>query len=234
MGTLIHELARRASAGEVGPEGLRAAFDEAWAALPAGPAWRQDARRERAWSMVQAWSGWDADRPRDQLVGVEVPFRCDLTVELPDGRPETVTLRGVVDRLELVDDTLVVVDYKTGRKATAGQVQTLGQLGVYQLAVRAGAFDELIGAAVHRPGKALAVYLDAGEGAARAATLVQPSLDDVPVPDGIDVGSAPDWASAAVAEAARIVRDEDFVARRGSHCRGCPFATDCPPRGARR
>lgn len=237
VGTLVHELARRASLGEIGPGQLRAAFDEAWVAVATGPAWRQDARRERVWSMVEAWRAWDADRPAGALVGAEVGFRCELPVELPDGRTDRVQVRGTVDRLELIDGRPVVVDYKTGRKATAGQVATLGQLGVYQLAVRAGAFDEVTGGAHHRPGAALAVYLDAGEGDPRAATLGQPSLDDVPVPDrlpdDLDLGAAPDWASAAVAEAARIVRDEDFRARRGTHCRGCPFSAECPLRGTR-
>lgn len=238
VGTLVHELARRVSQREIAPGQLRDAFDEAWAAITAGPAWRQDARRERVWSMVEAWRSWDAGRPEGTLVGVEAGFRCDLPVELPDGRSDRVEVHGKVDRLEMIDGRPVVVDYKTGRKATAGQVATLGQLGVYQLAVRAGAFDELTGGAHHRPGAALAVYLDAGAGDPRAATLSQPSLDDVPVPeklpDGLDLGTAPDWATAAVAEAVRIVRDEDFRARHGAHCRGCPFSAECPPRGARR
>ncbi len=233
VGTLVHDLARRASQGEIAPEQLRDAFEEAWGAVSAGPAWRQETRRERVWSMLEAWRAWDAERPAGALVGVEVPFHCELAVGLPDGRTDRVELHGIVDRLESLDGRLVVVDYKTGRRATAREVETLGQLGVYQLAVRAGAFDEVIGEARHRPGAALAVYLDAGEGTPRAATLGQPSLDDVPVPDGLDIGAARDWATAAVAEAVRIVRDEDFDARRGSHCRGCPFDGDCPQKGGR-
>lgn len=231
IGSLVHDLARRASQGEIPPGQLRGAFDEAWSAIATGPRWRQEARRERAWSMLEAWRAWDTERPAGALVGVEVPFHCELAVDLPDGRTDRVELHGIVDRLESIDGRLVVVDYKTGRRATAREVETLGQLGVYQLAVRAGAFDEVTGGALHRPGAALAVYLDAGEGTPRAVTLGQPSLDDVPAPAGLDVGAAPDWASAAVAEAVRIIRDEDFEARRGSHCRGCPFDGDCPQKG---
>lgn len=233
-GNLVHRLAQGASRGETDLAGLRRQFEEAWAEVPAGPAWRNDARRERVWSMVEAWWLWQSDRPADQLVGVEVPFHCELDVLGPDGRPERVLLTGVVDRLEMVDGSLVVVDYKTGRRATAREVDLLGQLGVYQAAVRAGAFDEATGGATRRPGKALAVYLDAGEGRAQAKGLAQPSIVDVPVPEGVDVGAAPDWVTAALGQAAGIVRDETFSARRGTHCRGCRFAADCSAKGARR
>ena len=234
VGNLVHRLAQSASRGETDLAGLRREFEAAWAEVPAGPAWRDTARRERVWSMVEAWWRWQSDRPVDQLVGVEVPFHCELDVVGADGRPERVLLTGVVDRLELVDGSLVVVDYKTGHRPTGRQVETLGQLGVYQAAVRAGAFDEVTAGATRRPGKAVAVYLDGGEGTPQAKALVQPSIVDVPAPDGIEVGAAPDWVTSALAEAARIVRDEDFSARRGVHCRGCRFATDCTVKGGHR
>lgn len=234
VGNLVHRLAQGASRGETDLAGLRREFEAAWAEVPAGPAWRDTARRERVWSMVEAWWHWQSDRPVDQLVGVEVPFNCELDVVGADGRPERVQLTGVVDRLEMVDGSLVVVDYKTGHRPTARQVETLGQLGVYQAAVRAGAFDEVTAGATRRPGKAVAVYLDGGEGTPQAKALVQPSIVDVPAPGGIEVGAAPDWVTAALAEAARIVRDEDFSARRGVHCRGCRFAADCTVKGGHR
>lgn len=234
IGNLVHRLAQQGSRPGTDLAELRADFDRSWDEVPTGPAWRDQARRERVWTMVEAWWQWQAGRPADQLVGAEVPFRCELDVELPDGRTDRVLLTGVVDRLEMIDDSLVVVDYKTGRRASAREVATLGQLGVYQAAVRAGAFDAVTEGRTRRPGKALAVYLDAGAGTPSAKEIVQPSLDDVPVPEGIEVGNAPDWVLAALGEAARIVRDEDFVARRGAHCRGCRFAADCPERGGRR
>ena len=107
----------------------------------------------------------------------------------------------------------------------------MGQLGVYQAAARAGAFDEVTGGRTRRPGKALAVYLDAGQGTPGAKTLVQPSIIDVPAPEGLDPGRAPDWVTAALGEAAAIVRDEEFSARRGALCRGCRFAGDCTADG---
>ncbi|SDB85955.1 Superfamily I DNA or RNA helicase [Raineyella antarctica] len=231
VGNLVHRLAQESSRGETDLPGLRARFDAAWGEVPAGPAWRDAARKERVWSMVEAWWTWQADRPADQLVGVEVPFSCELEVVRPDGLPDRVLLTGVVDRLELVDDSLVVVDYKTGRRATAREVETMGQLGAYQAAVLAGSFDDVTGQAIRRPGKALAVYLDAGEGTPKAKDLIQPSVIDVPVPEGIDVGPAADWVTAALGEAAQIVRNEEFSARRGTHCRGCLFAADCTVRG---
>ncbi len=234
IGNLVHRLAQLGSRPGTDLAELRADFDRSWDEVPTGPAWRDQARRERVWSMVEAWWQWQAGRPADRLVGAEVPFRCELDVELPDGRTDRVLLTGVVDRLEMIDDSLVVVDYKTGRRASAREVATLGQLGVYQAAVRAGAFDAVTEGRTRRPGKALAVYLDAGAGTPSAKEVVQPSLDDVPVPEGVEVGNAPDWVLAALGEAARIVRDEDFVARRGAHCRGCRFAADCPERGGRR
>lgn len=227
VGILVHRLAQSASRAELDLAGLRREFEAAWQAVPTGPPWRAEARRERVWSMVEAWWHWHRDRPDDQLVGVEVPFRCEVDVVAPDGRADRVLINGVVDRLELVDDSLVVVDYKTGLRPSAREVAQLGQLGVYQLAVRAGAFDEVTGGRTRRPGKALAVYLDAGKGTPAAKTLVQPSILDAPAPDEVDLGPAPDWVTAALGEAAAIVRDEQFAARRGPHCRGCRFSADC-------
>lgn len=231
VGNLVHRLAQLAVTEQLDPAGLREAFDAAWPDVPSGPAWRTEARRERVWSMVAAWWDWQAERPAAHVVGVEVPFRCELDVSRSDGRPERVLLTGVVDRLEIVDDQLVVVDYKTGRPRTAKEVQLMGQLGVYQAAARAGAFDEVTGGRTRRPGKALAVYLDAGQGTPAAKTLVQPSILEVPAPEGTDPGLAPDWITAALGEAAAIVRDEEFTARRGNLCRGCRFAVDCTADG---
>ena len=60
------------------------------------------------------------------------------------------------------------------------------QLGVYQLAVAAGAFAEVAGPGA-RPGGAELVYLrlgDGGPGAGLPKVFGQPSLDDQPFPLG--------------------------------------------------
>lgn len=230
IGTLVHEIAQGVSNGTLAREDVPDAFDRAWQQVPITPPWRNDGRRDRVWSMVAAWLDWEATRGDGALVGVEVPFSCEVLVPAPDGGRDSVRLRGVADRLELLDDQLVVIDYKTGATISKPAATTMTQLGVYQVAVQYGAFDAL-GTGTRTPGAARLVYLDHGKGTPQAAERIQPSLDKVPVPEGFDIGRADNWVQARLGEAAAIVRSENFEARRGKQCRMCAYRADCPAEG---
>ncbi len=126
------------------------------------------------------------------------------------------------------DGKLVIVDYKTGRvprdlKSRVPQHPQLG--GLYQLAAtHGGAFADLIDTR-EVGGAAELVYLSAGDGYPTVAT--QASLAEQPHLGEADQGY-PSWADEQVARAARIVRSENFVARRCTSCSYCPFRSSCP------
>lgn len=113
-------------------------------------------------------------------------------------------------------------------------------MGVYQLAVLAGAFDHLAGPGA-RPAGAELVYLRLPDaGGMLPKSFHQASLDDVPWPsdlpdDGPDPSDLPagldlqpTWVHRRLAVAAHLVRRERFVARIGPGCRYCPFVGSCP------
>jgi hypothetical protein len=123
-------------------------------------------------------------------------------------------------------------------------------MGVYQLAVLVGAFDDLAGPGA-RPAGAELVYLrlpdsPSGPGGLLPKSFHQASLDDVPYPtddpdDGpdrrdlpADLDLQPTWVHRRLAVAAHLVRRERFVARIGPGCRYCPFAASCPAQPAGR
>jgi hypothetical protein len=116
-----------------------------------------------------------------------------------------------------------------------------------------GAFEHVAGPGA-RPGGAELVYLRLPDGSTSFPRVFgQPSLDDVPFPlsalgielpepdeegpteEGPDQEglaerrvSQPTWVHRRLAEAAQVIRSEDFVARVGSGCRYCPFRGSCP------
>ena len=110
-------------------------MDEMWQHLDFGSAWYSAKQRDLAERMVHKFLAWHRDNPRE-LVAVEQ----ELAV-----RAGQVTITGQVDRLERdADGTAIVVDIKTGSSRPAdADLDRNPQLGVYQLAVMLGAFEEL-------------------------------------------------------------------------------------------
>ena len=206
LGTLVHELA--ATMPDASAEELRAALDERWAELGLGDGWVGAARRRRADAMLGRLAAYL--RSAGPLVATEAPFDVEV------GR---VRLRGSVDRLERADDAageprLRVVDLKTGRtavsKADAGRH---AQLGAYQAAVDAGAFEHLLPGA--RPGGASLVYVGTD---AKGPT----ERDQAPV--GADGG----WVADLLEEVAATVSRPAMTATVGDLCRVCPVRRSCP------
>ena len=203
-GTLIHQLGHELSQG-LPPSEARRRFDELWRAVDAGEGWVAERHYKRTRDMVDRLEGWVRANRRDVL---DSERAFDVTI----GRAR---VAGRVDRLERDDaGRLVVVDLKTSStRATAADVDVHPQLGIYQLAVEAGAFEE-----GNRSGGATLVQLGRD---ARQLEQAQPPLAD---------SDDPTWAASMLAEAADLVGAAAFEARPNEWCDRCSVRWCCPAR----
>lgn len=246
LGTIIHTLAQHALSEGLDIDQLRTAVDDIWAEVPFEAAWLSVSERgelDAALERLQAWSQAAADR---EVVGVEVPF--NVVVDVGDevvGRDQ-VQLLGAVDRLEVTGDLgvgesdqsgngeprrLRIIDFKTGRsEPTAAQAAQSDQLGVYQLAAQAGAFNELIGEQLPLADAQLVYLRSKAKDAVSPKVFVQPSLDERPwLETGVDQPGT--WVHERLTQAARIVRSEEFDAKANPRCQFCAFKAGCPAIG---
>lgn len=208
LGNLVHEIAQQV------PDLDRAALADRLAAtigrLGLGDGWVDARQRERAHDMVAKLADYatQARKAGRELLAVEQPVQVEV------GRA---VVRGQVDRVERdADGRLVVVDLKTGKSAPAGaELARHAQLGVYQVAVEEGAFDDL--APGRESGGALLVQL----GTARKSAGVQ---DQRPLADDDD----PRWARDLVEHAADGMAGARFPASGNALCRMCAVRRACP------
>ena len=201
LGTVIHALAAVAP-DDQSLEEFEKQLDAVWGSLEFGASWFAANERRRAASMLQRLCTWLRDsRAEFTRVGVELPFE----VEIGDA-----VVRGQVDRLERDGaGRLVVVDLKTGKKAT--DLPGHPQLGTYQLAVEHGAFADIGTVA----GGAQLVQL----GAAGEITQSQAPLAEV---------EDPNWVRAAIDHVAERMRGHEFTAMLNKRCHVCDVKTSCP------
>lgn len=208
LGSLVHAVAAELPHGT--QEELARALDERWPELDLPDGWVGARQRRRADAMVAHLAAYLRQTP--DVVAVEQGFAVEV------GR---VVLRGVVDRLERVraDDgteRVRVVDLKTGRSAVGKEAAARhAQLGAYQVAVEAGAFDDVTGGA--RSGGAALVYV--GTDNRSYARRDQPALPD---------DAEPTWASDLLDEVAAVVSRSAVAASGNDLCRMCPVTRSCP------
>jgi superfamily I DNA/RNA helicase/RecB family exonuclease len=207
FGIVIHAAAALAAGGAADGDITRR-LDEMWQHLDFGSAWYSAKQREQAEKMVARFLAWHHGNPRE-LVAVEQ----ELSV-----RAGQVTITGQVDRLERASDgTAIVVDLKTGSSRPAdADLDRNPQLGVYQLAVLLGAFEQL---GLTEPGGAELIQI--GKAGLTAAVRVQrqPGLGD---------DADPGWARELVETVAAGMAGPVFTARANPGCRVCPVAASCP------
>jgi ATP-dependent exoDNAse (exonuclease V) beta subunit len=207
LGTVIHAAAVLAATGATEQQ-VADRIDEIWHHLDFGSAWYSAKQRSLAERMVRKFLDWHAANPR-ALVAVEQALKV---------RIGQVEITGRVDRLESDDrGRAVVVDLKTG--ASAPREEELGrhpQLGVYQLAVLLGAFEQL---GLSEPGGAELVQVGKAGLTARAKVQRQDALADDPEPA---------WAKDLVETVAAGMAGPVFSARVNPGCRTCPVASCCP------
>jgi RecB family exonuclease len=208
LGNLVHEVAATLPAGSA--DELRAELERLWPALGLDEGWTGEAEHRRAVAMVGKLADYVAAHERE-LVAVEQDFATEV------GRAR---LHGRVDRLERdADGRLVVVDLKTGKgssKPSRAELPRHAQLGVYQLAVEHGAFDE-VAPGERRSGGAALVQL--GDGTKSTKPQEQAPLAD----DG-----EPTWARDLVLRVADGMAGPSFPATDNSMCRVCPARRCCP------
>ncbi|MFE3541716.1 ATP-dependent helicase [Nocardia sp. NPDC059177] len=217
-GNLVHTLVQ-ALAGDVPETQVRAALDQAWAAIDPATGWhsRQELRRTEA--MLQTFLDW-VRTTRGELTqaGVEVPVDCVLPARAEGGR--AVRIRGRIDRLERdAQGRFVIVDVKTGKTpVSAKDVAEHAQLATYQVAAAHGALDEDTETVTAEPGGARLVYVAKPHNKSGATERAQDALDG----EGLDK-----WRT-TIHDAADATRGPGYLAVRNDGCRHCPVAGSCP------
>jgi len=207
FGIVIHAAAALAADGADDAD-ITKRIDEAWHHLDFGSAWYSAKQRDQAERMVRRFLDWHRANPR-QLVAIERDLRVSV------GQVE---ITGRVDRLERdADGTAIVVDLKTGSSKPADEdLDRHPQLGVYQLAVMLGAFEEM---GLTQPGGAELVQVGRAGLTARARVQRQQSLTADPEPG---------WALDLVETVATGMAGSVFTAKVNPGCRVCPVAACCP------
>ncbi|MGD0375033.1 MAG: ATP-dependent DNA helicase [Streptosporangiaceae bacterium] len=207
FGIVIHAAAVLAADGAADGD-ISKRIDEIWHHLDFGSTWYAARQREQAERMVRRFLDWHAGNPR-QLIAVEEELRV---------RVGEVEITGRVDRLERdADGTAIIVDLKTGSsRPHDDELDRNPQLGVYQLAVLLGAFEQL---GLAEPGGAELVQVGKAGLQARARVQRQRSLASDPEPG---------WAQDLVETVAAGMSGPVFQATVNPGCRVCPVAACCP------
>ncbi len=208
FGSVVHALAEAVATGAVPAEvdALMQQLDAVWDSLPFDAQWQREREHDNARALLERFLRWHRDNDRE-LLGAELGFEVDYG--------DDVVLRGRADRLERdADGRVVVVDLKTSKSPPKDKdLPTEPQLGVYQLAVREGAF------AAEHPGP---------PGGAELVQLRQSTRGKVKVQPQPAVDTEPGWADELVAGVARDIRAETFSARPNDMCDRCAYRTSCP------
>jgi RecB family exonuclease len=168
IGTMLHWVLETATAPD--EAALLTALEGRWRELDFEAAWVEAREHRLANRMIESISRYLADLAADGtvLLGGETKF------EFPVGRA---LATGTIDRVERDPVGRVrVVDLKTGSTRPSGpQTATHAQLGVYQLAVRAGVVE---GIDAEAPSGGAALLFVRQKGKEPYALLAQRALDD--------------------------------------------------------
>ena len=152
--------------------------------------------RWQAWRLVEAYFAMEDPADVD-VVQREQRIECEL-----DGVPFV----GIVDRVERLDDALVVTDYKTGRAPSPRyEADRLRQVLLY-----AAGLDEI----GQRPASARLMYI--GTRSVECAVTPEAMAE-------VRVELAGTWADMTTA-----IGQETFEPTVGPLCNWCPYSPDCP------
>ena len=210
VGNLVHAAAMLADDVEVDRAELMTYVSERFDVIELAAKWLAPREQRRAELMVDKLVRWLADNPR-RLLAIE----RDFLVRVTDDESRPIDLKGRVDRLEVDEQgRLVVIDLKTGAStvATAQELPEHPQLGAYQVAVEAGAFEE--GA---ESGGAALVQLGGERRDAREQ-----------IQEALAVVDNPEWAEEMVRKTGATMAASTFVAKANDKCRVCPVRPSCP------
>ncbi|GAA4696121.1 ATP-dependent helicase [Streptomyces youssoufiensis] len=235
FGNVVHVLADEVASGRTPADlaVLMERLDSVWDALAFDAPWKSRQEKENARAALERFLRWHVmERGGRTVVGSEHAF--DVTLDVAAYQ---VRIRGSMDRVEAdAEGRAYVVDFKTGKQTvTRDAVAHHPQLAVYQLAVRAGAVDDLFDGARPEPGGAELVQLrqaaprkEGGDALPKVQAqepLPAPAAPTDPAGDG-----AGDWVGELLATAAGRVLDERFAPTTGEHCNRCAFRASCDAR----
>ncbi|WP_316526426.1 ATP-dependent helicase [Kitasatospora brasiliensis] len=219
FGNVVHALADEVGSGRTPADlaVLMERLDTVWDALAFDAPWKSQQEKTEARAALERFLNWHVlERGRD-LVATEHGF--DVTLDVGGVQ---VRIRGSMDRIE--KDTAgraYVVDFKTGKQIpTDKSLPEHKQLAVYQLAVRAGALNQLPGFDGTAPDTGGAELVHLREPAAKAA-------QDTPKVQRQDPPEGEPWIENLLAEAAGKVLAERFVPQTGGGCDRCTFRRSC-------
>ncbi|AJT41522.1 ATP-dependent helicase [Psychromicrobium lacuslunae] len=245
LGTLIHSIAQDLPAATQSE--YLAELEKRWPSLGLRANWQEKLDKRRAEKMLGKLSSYliASSAEGRSLLAVEKGFGVEIA------GPRTAALKGKVDRLEIdAQGRLVIIDLKTGsRKPKADEVAQHPQLGAYQVAAAAGAFEQMSAAVDHQPegevdddstrqGEQPVSESASGPASETSqlpggAALVQlgGSTVGVSVQEQEALSADEDWATPLVQQAALLMSAAEFQAvhdpqRDGG--RGCPFPEVCP------
>ncbi|NRQ49943.1 ATP-dependent helicase [Aeromicrobium stalagmiti] len=222
FGSVVHAVAAEVAEGRLpaDAEALGVYVDRVWDQLAFAADWIGGRERAEARDALVRFVQWHLQHGRRTLAA-EHEFLVTTTV---DGRE--VALGGSMDRVEIDDDGIHVVDLKTSKSvADKKDLAEHPQLGFYQLAVDLGATSDL--AAGVRAAGAELVQLRNGEKKVPDYPVVQPQ--DGPPAD------LPFFALEQLTRSVHVIAEEQFVATPSEKsCRYCEFQRACPaqPEGA--
>ncbi|MFH9353071.1 ATP-dependent helicase [Kitasatospora sp. NPDC017646] len=219
FGNVVHALADEVGSGRTPADlaVLMARLDTVWDALAFDAPWKSQQEKTQARAALERFLNWHVlERGRD-LVATEHGF--DVTLDVGG---VSVRIRGSMDRVEKDHaGRAYVVDFKTGKQIpTDKSLPEHKQLAVYQLAVRAGALNELPGFTERPPAAGGAELVHLREAAARTAPDA-PKVQRQEPPEGEP------WIENLLAEAAGKVLAERFVPQTGGGCDRCTFRRSC-------
>ncbi|RGD61261.1 ATP-dependent helicase [Kitasatospora xanthocidica] len=219
FGNVVHALADEVGSGRTPADlaVLMERLDTVWDALAFDAPWKSQQEKTEARAALERFLNWHVlERGRD-LVATEHGF--DVTLDVGG---VSVRIRGSMDRVEKDSaGRAYVVDFKTGKQIpTDRSLPEHKQLAVYQLAVRAGALNELPGFPGHPPDTGGAELVHLREPAAKAA-------QDTPKVQHQEPPQGEPWIENLLAEAAGKVLAERFVPQTGGGCDRCTFRRSC-------
>jgi superfamily I DNA/RNA helicase/RecB family exonuclease len=212
LGSLVHK------ALELGTQNDEAALwglvESKWHTLTFESDWLEKSGERKAKkiisNMVQYLRKFDADGAK--VIGREISFEFQA---------EHALVRGQVDRLELYPDgRVMIVDLKTGSRVfSAEDARENSQLGLYQLAFAAGAFQDLLDLPVDSEGQQISLdSLKLGGAKLLLVSGDKPTeREQASVADDAE-SKAKFEAMISAATAGMAMTEKIFVAQIGSHC----------------
>ncbi|MFJ2575629.1 ATP-dependent helicase [Kitasatospora aureofaciens] len=219
FGNVVHALADEVGSGRTPADlaVLMERLDTVWDALAFDAPWKSQQEKTEARAALERFLNWHVlERGRD-VVATEHGF--DVTLDVGG---VAVRIRGSMDRVEKDEaGRAYVVDFKTGKQIpTDKSLPEHKQLAVYQLAVRAGALNELPGFGHRPPATGGAELVHLREPAAKAA-------QDAPKVQRQEPPEGEPWIENLLADAAGRVLAERFVPQTGGGCDRCTFRRSC-------